>query len=115
MFARLRFRLGFVAISQCFIFGALLLLSSFLAPPVELPFRDGQEEPDPMPWQGPEAVREKVDEIMQRQRGQAGVRPRFELHPHNRSDRMLRPNPDSPDTPIFPIPDPDEPSPILPN
>src|SRR4051794_4752444 len=100
---------AFVLAATCIVFSSLFL------PAVELPLRDGHGEPEQMPWQGPEAVRERVDEIMERQKGQAGVRPRIELHPHNRSDPgMIRPNPDSPNTPIFPVPDAGDP-PISPN
>jgi hypothetical protein len=94
----------------------LLLLAAPMLSAVELPLRQGQAEPDEMPWQGPEGVRERVDQIMERQKGQAGIRPRMQLHPHNRADQgLVRPNPASPDTAIFPIPAAGEPGAIQPN
>ncbi len=94
----------------------MLVLAAPMLSAVELPLREGQPEPDEMPWQGPEGVRERVEQIMERQKGAAGIRPRMELHPHNRSDPgLIRPNPDSPDTAIFPIPAAGEPGTVQPN
>src|ERR1043165_3513744 len=94
--SRLRFRRALPLIG-------ILFITPSISNAVELPLREGKPEPDEMPWQGPEGVREKVDEIMERQKGQAGARPRMELHPHNRSDPgIIRPNPNQQDTPIYP-------------
>src|SRR6185369_4637577 len=79
-----------------------LMLSTVTA--AELPLRVGDGETEGIPWQGPEAVRERVDQIMERQHGQAPAKKPMRIHPHETEDTVepTRVNPASQDTPIWP-------------